>query len=296
MTVLETSLKITSVLFQGLDNLRLPFTSHVFDNVDDSVFKEGFADDDDKYFVKSITGLEPPDQAVAIARTASGGKYQGKQAEDREIVVLIGLNPDWDAGETPKFLRDQLYTMINTGYDPKVMITLMSGFFPVASVAAYVTKFEAELFTKDPLIQITFTCLNPTFKSIAYISYSPDDLDLRYPNLYNPGTAETGFQFGVKFTEDMQGWFIKTAKDQNIGMEFDMLFHANDILTVSTIPGSRYIHWHKHRGKIQNKLGILKSSSEWITLHPGMNNFVVPARDKWIWKGKLTFTPLYWGA
>lgn len=295
MSVVGALPQTTSVLFKGLDNLVLPFTSKVLEGMDSSAYNTAQVDDADKYIVKSITGLEPPDQTIAIAKTASGGKYQGRQSEDREIVVLIKLNPDWDSGETPKMLRDNLYTMLSTGYDPKVVIQLAAGIFPYAQVVAYVSKFEAAIFDANPVVQITFECLNPTFSSLMPISLSPGELDEKHPNVYNPGTAETGFQFSVKFTDDLNGWSIKQAENQSVGMIFDMQFHENDILSVSTIPGKRYIHWNKHRGKVTNKMGILTNSSEWITLHPGNNLFVIPKSGQWDWNGQFAFTPQYWG-
>lgn len=297
MTVLLSTPRITSVLIRGLDDLILPFTSHLLDGIDDTAYAKAQADNDDKYFVKSITGLGPPDRNVAIASTASGGKFQGVTSEDREVVALIGLNPDWDAGESPKILRDNLYTMLYPGYDPRVDIVLAAGIFPIAHEYAYVSKFEEGRFEKDPVVQITFTCLNPTFRAISSISYDPSELSETAPDVYNVGTAETGFQFAVKFTDDLNGWFIKQAENQGIGMEFDMTFHDGDVLAVSTIPGQKYVHWNKHRGKVQNKLGILTNSSEWIQLHPGHNHFVVPKKvGKWDWKGQLTFLPHYAGA
>lgn len=296
MTVLTSAPKITSVIIKGLDGLVLPFTSHVIEGLDDSSFERANADNDDKYYVKNISGLEPPDRNVAIAATAAGGKFQGVTIEDREVVVLIGLNPDEEKGETVKLLRDNLYTMLYTGYDPKVDIQLIAGIFPVYHEFAYVSKFEAAIFDANPVVQITFTCLNPTFRAYSAITYNPSELSQTAPNVYNMGTAETGFQFAVKFTDDMNGWYIKQADRQSIGMIFDMQFHDGDVLSVSTIPGQKYIHWNKHRGKVHNKLGILTTSSEWIQLHPGSNRFVVPKKlSKWDWKGQLTFTPHYAG-
>lgn len=296
MTILAQKPTITGVQFRGLEDLLLPFTSHYWDDPSLPGLPEGQAENDDKYYIKNVTGLEPPTRNVAISRTASGGKFQGVTVEDREVVVLLGLNPDYEAGETPQFLRDNLYTLLYTGYDPKVDIHLMNGITPLAREYAYVTAFEEALFDANPAVQITLTCLNPTFRAFFPHSYAPDELSETYPDVYNFGTAETGFQFAVKFTDDMNGWYIKTAEDQNVGMVFDMLFHENDVLSVSTIPGQKYVHWKKHRGKVQNKIGILKNNAEWIQLHPGHNHFVVPAKlAKWEWNGSLTFTPRYAG-
>ncbi len=298
MTVLTSVPRITGVNFKGLDNLVLPFTSHLFDSdVEDAFVAAGvIATNEQKYYVKSVDGLQPPDRDVAIAATASGGKFQGVTVQDREIVVLIGLNPDWEKGETPAFLRDNLYTMIYTGYDPKIDVQLLAAGFPIFHEFAYVSKFEASLFDANPAVQITLTCLNPTFRAFQPTSYAPADLSETNPNIYNWASAETGFQFAVKFTDTKNGWFIKQADHQSIGMTFDMTFHDGDVLAVSTIKGNRYVHWNKHRGKVQNKLGILTGDSEWIQLHPGKNHFIVPKKvSTWDWKGKLTFTAKFAG-
>lgn len=300
MTVLTATPKITAVAFKGLDKVSLPFTSHVIEGLDDSEFNtkdiNALADNNDKYYVKSISGLEPPGRTVAIAHTASGGNFQGVTIEDRELVVLIGLNPDWDKGETPKMLRDNLYTMLYTGYDPKVDIQLIAGIFPIAHEVGYITKFEATLFDANPAVQLTFTMLNPTFSEFGPSSYSPGDLSEKSPNIYNYGTAETGFKFAVKFTGTKNGWYIKQAANQRFGMTFDMTFHSGDVLAVSTIKGQRYVHWSKHRGKVKNKLDILSGDSEWIQLHPGNNHFLVPKKTSdWDWKGRLSYTVQYAG-
>lgn len=295
MTVLTSAPRLSSIQLQGLDKIDLPFVSaDAFPGLN---YQLG-AGADDKYIVETIDGLDPPEADVAIANTASGGKYQGRTYQTRELVILLSLNPDWDAGETPKLLRDNLYTMINTGYNPKVKVTLMAGPFPYAYTWAYVKKFESALFSKDPVVQITMECLDYTFKDLVTTTYAPADMNANNPNIFNFGTAETGFQFQVKFLDDMSKWSIKQAENQNIGMEFVKDFNENDILAVSTIPGARYIHWNKHRGKVQNKMGILTNASEWIALHPGANHFVLPKGygTKWQWKGKLQFTAQYWGA
>lgn len=299
MTVLTSAPRITEIVIKGLDNLKLPITSHILEGIDEVPLKDALADNDDRYYVKSITGLEPPDRNVAIARTASGGKFQGVTTADRELVVLIGLNPHWDKGETPKLLRDNLYTMIYTGYDPRVDVQLVAAILPIAHEFGYISKFEADIFSSNPVVQLTITMLNPTFRAYRQMVYAAADLSETHPNVYNFGTAETGFQFAVKFTGTMSSWWIKQADNQNINMTFDMTFHSGDVLAVSTIPGSKYVHWNKARGKVTNKLGILTGGSEWIQLHPGNNHFLVPKKTgAWNWKGSnaFVFTPHYAGA
>lgn len=276
MPVLLSTPVITSIRLRGLDTVNLPFTP--------------YSTDSDPYVVKNIDGIDPPDQTLAIAKTGSGGKFQGIQSSDRDVVALVMLHGD------VKALRNNLYTMLRTGYDPKCWIDLMAGGTLFATVEAYCSRFEAALFAKEPAVQLTFRTLHDKFRAPTPTSYPATSLSEVNPNIYNPGTADTGFQFAVKFTDDMERWYLKVAEDNSIGMTFDKNFNQGDILAVSTIPGQRYIHWNKKQGTVQNKMGILRDDSEWITLHPGANHFVVPSQTtKWQWKGPLTFTAQYWG-
>lgn len=250
-----------------------------------------YGEDTDAYIIKQIDGLDPPDQTVAIAKTASGGRYQGIESSPREIVALIELQ-----GDNPKLLRNNLYTMLRTGYDPKVGVGLYSGGVLHSSVDAYCTRFEAALWVDDPIVQITLECLNPTFMAPAPVKYLSAQLSETHPAVYNSGTADAGFQFAIKFTDNMQHWFLRVAEDNSIGMTFDKAFEAGDRMDVSTVPGNRYILWKTQGGTVKSKMGILRDDSEWIQLRPGNNHFVVPAgTDKWQWQGPLSFTPRYWG-
>lgn len=293
------NLPLTSVRIRGLLNLDLPVQSGIIlDGVNS-------ASPADRYIVENIDGLEPPDVTVAIAKTASGGKYQGRTFADREVVFLIGLNPDYNKGETPQQLRTQLETYLSTGYNPYVTLQFATYGIPYAQARAYVTKFEDTIFSKDPAVQITFQMLNSTFKAISPTEYFASDLDRKHPNIYNWGTAQCGFQFGVTFDQEMpNGWFLKTSENPSIGMVFDYDFQPNDTLTVSTIPGNRFIHVKPHRKKVKNRLGILTNNSEWLELHPGVNRFITPKPyttgwisgvSIWHWKGRFKFTPEYWG-
>lgn len=277
MNVLLSTPQITSVRLRGLDTYNFPFTYGVSDS--------------DSYLVKQIDGIDAPDQDVAIAKTASGGKFQGVQSADRDITIQAFLNK-----ADVKVSRNNLYTMLRTGHDPKVWVDLMEGTTLFAMVEAYCTKFDAALFVKEPFVQFTLRTLHPTFRTLFPVSYPGSSLSEHHPNIYNQGTADAGFQFAVKFTAAMSRWYIKTAEDNSIGMTFDKNFNSGDLLEVSTIPGNRYIHWKKAGGAVKNMMGILREDSEWLMLHPGHNVFTLPSQtSSWQWKGPLTFTPQYWG-
>src|ERR1044072_7677257 len=126
----------------------------------------------DPFILRSVDGLGLEDMNIAIANTASGGRYQGRTPVLPQPVFLISLNPNWWSGENAESLRTKLYHMLSTGYDPYILIQLIGVRPPgingpetvLAQVRAYVSKFEKALFNKDPAVQITFDMLNPTFK------------------------------------------------------------------------------------------------------------------------------------
>lgn len=271
----------TTIQLQGLKNINL---RHGPD-----------ADPSDHYILKSVDGLGPPDITNAIAQLDSGGRYGGRQAAPKQLIFTIGLNPRWDNGQTALELREEIYKLLSTGYNPSVPIRLLNGDTPVAKTTGYVAHIDPDLFSKDPQIVLTMDTLDAYLHDVNPTHYGHNDIGGFRPVVVNPGTAEVGFQFAVKFTAARNKWFIKVREHQNIGMEFDFDFSIGDVLAVSTIPGSKYVHWNKHRGKVTNKMGILTNSSEWLTLHPDVNHFVVP-KTGWVWKGPLQFTARWWGA
>lgn len=298
--VLDSVPNITSVEIVGLNNLILPFAPHGLGDTDALDALPGMpkyiAANEQKYYIKSITGLEPPSRSVAIAATAGGGKFQGVTSDEREVVAIIGLNPDWDAGETPSLLRQNLETLLYPGYDPRVDIRCISGSVPAFHEYGYVSNFDAAIFDANPAVQITFAMLNPNFRAMAPTSYPAASLSETDPDVYNPATAETGFQFAVNFTGSITNWSIKQTENQNIGMTFKKNFVNGDKLFVSTVPGQKFIHFQHGKGKVTNALGLLTGDSEWIQLHPGHNHFTVPKQiGRWSWRGPLTFTARYAG-
>lgn len=253
------------------------------------------AEPTDRFIMKAADGLSPSQITNAIAITSSGGVYGGRQADYLAPSFIIGLNPDlMDTTTTAKELRDELYALLSTGYDPFVTIQLLDNEVLQAQVRAYVKTIEPVIFAKDVLVQLTFDTLNNVWKAPAVQKVTPTLISSTRFAVENIGTAESGFQMAVKFTADMPKWFIKTVEDQSIGMIFKMDFATNDVLSFSTIPGSKYIHWNKRHGKVHNEMGILTPSSEWLSLHPGLNHFIVPSAN-WVFKGPVIYTPQYWG-
>jgi hypothetical protein len=280
---------VSHIRLQGLKTFDFPLTS-------------AYAKPDDKYIIQNITGLGPPQVQVVIV----DGKYQTRTPANRQLVMTIKLNPDWGAGETPKLLREELYKLLSTGYKPRVVITPLFGEVSISllglrvfaqpfSTVGYVSNWDQDMFAKDNAVVVTFDCEGPTWISNSKTTISAGTLSESKPAIFNPGTVGVGFKFSVKFTADRSNWFLRTTENQSIGLEFTKSFHSGDVLSVCTIENQQYVQWNKHRGKVQNMMSILKASSEFdLTLHPGMNHYVVP-KTGWQWNKAVEFTPEYWG-
>src|SRR4051794_8917947 len=105
-------MKFTKLRMTGLNVLDLPVVEALLT---------------DKYLLKSVDGLGPPEVDVSIAPTLNGpGVYKGRRPQSRQIVALIGLNPDYNDGETASDLRSALYGMLTPGAKDYISVEIMN--------------------------------------------------------------------------------------------------------------------------------------------------------------------------
>ena len=66
----------------------------------------------DKFILKDISGLGPPDVLVNIGTTTyPQGVYQGSKPQPRQMIATIGLNPDYFSGR-----RSRIYERFCTAF------------------------------------------------------------------------------------------------------------------------------------------------------------------------------------
>lgn len=64
----------------------------------------------DSLMVRTITGLNPPDKDLFIGDYArDGGSYQGRRVGQRNVVMILDINPNPALGETVSGWRELLY-------------------------------------------------------------------------------------------------------------------------------------------------------------------------------------------
>src|SRR5690349_18429148 len=132
-------MKMDNLRFVGATNIDFPLMG---------------ADPSGPFVLKSVEGLGPPDVNVRMVQTVlEGGLYQGKRPSLRQIVALVGLQPNWDIGQSAEELRTQLYSLMTPRYGQPIVVQIMYQGVVQAQAQGQVSRMEAALFSKDPAVQ-----------------------------------------------------------------------------------------------------------------------------------------------
>lgn len=241
-----------------------------------------------KFVLKSADGLGPPE----IDNFLVNGIYNGRQAQDRQVIIRVGLAPNYAISETPSSLRTMLYGLLTSGPDDSILLQLMNGPTVMMQTKGYVSKVEPVIYTKDPEVQITIDCEGPYLKAPALTTLVPTTKDTFAVD--SPfGTDTFGFYYELTFTANVTNWILYTGgPGAGAKMELDYAFLSGDKLMVDTRKGQRSIK-RTRAGATTNLIYTLSSDSIWVELHPGTNNFWTSS-TAFDW-GKVVFTPQYWG-
>lgn len=248
----------------------------------------------DPYILKNADGLGPPESDVFIANTLYlGGVYQGRRPQGREIVLTVGLSPNYTSGQTVQSLRTALYGLLTPGtVEDSIPVQIMNGSTIVAVTDGYVKNIVPVYFTKDPEVQITITCAQSYLQAPAVVNVATASLSKTAPSIVNAGTAPTGFHMEVTFTAAKSVLTIGTDATFLKQMRFDYSFLSGDTLVFDTRPGLRSVQLIRN-GVTSNIISALNSASTWLLLHGGVNTFsVITNTFNW---GPVFYTPQYWG-
>ena len=233
----------------------------------------------DPYRVTAIDGLGPPELEVLLAEThAPGGIYINRRAQGREIVIRLGLNPDYRIGQTIADLRYALYGLLSTGVDSRdqsVKCQLMENNVVVVETSGYVKRIEIVPFDKKPQAQITIACLGPYLNRPAATDYK-GYMGGSYFTVSNAGLAPTGVELNVKFLASLSNFTINISGGS--AMTFEGPFEVDDILVVDTNEATRFVGLLRNDEYVKY-MEMLTPESDWIGLHGGDHD--VQYSDPW---------------
>lgn len=259
------------------------------------------ADPSGPYVLKSVDGLGPPERDVFLARTIQeGGVRQGTRSRNRSVVPIIGLQPEWDTGQTAEELRSELYGLIAPPFGQPLIAQVMLGNTVIAQCRGDISRFEAAMFTSDPAVQMTLDCDYPYLLSPTVLSQFPAKTVVSGKtaiDIANPGDAPAGFWLSLTLQSAQSGPLV-ISEDSILGrsMTIGGTWGAGDTLTIDTRAGQRGV-WRKASGSSNrvSVLGDLTGDSPWLQLHKGPNRLLVNnlAFD---WAGSgFQHTIAYWG-
>ncbi len=211
--------------------------------------------------IRNIVGLEPVKANVNTTPYGSvrGESFNGTSVGKRNIVLTLGLNPDW-ADYTFSSLRQILY-----GYFmPEQEVTLR--FYQSSGVTVDITGVVESLapnaWTKDPEAQISVICPEPDFVAVTSSSISGTVSDETTDiEIINGGNVSSGFTLKVESSVTTPSYtglitiLNKSPFPETLGIVTTV--DAGDFLHVSTIKGQKAVHSITTGGVITNLLRTL---------------------------------------
>jgi hypothetical protein len=236
----------------------------------------------DGFIIQDISGLDPVKANVVTSSfaTMDGEQYESSRREKRNIVLTLGLEPDWAIG-TVRQMRSRLYDFFMPKSD--VALRFNSDDSDPVIISGIVESFESALFSADPTVAVSILCFNPDF-------YNPDPVvlsdgpyttttvltDITIPY---EGTVETGIYFRMEINRSLTSFTISntSASGGDRTMDIAGAFVAGDVLEISTVPGNKYVNLTRGSGVPGSALASLSATSDWIQFYPGDNTFRVLA-------------------
>lgn len=248
--------------------------------------------------ITNINGLEPVKASVSASPFGSvdGSAYTGSSVLERNIVLTIHPNPDWNTW-TFEALRRLLYSY----FMPKRPVRLIfysDDMIPV-EISGIVESVEPNLFSKDPEIQVSIVCPDPYFIALnpEVITGQSIRADGEIATIDYDGSVEAGLR--VKVTQ------VSGAAPTKIGIqvgdpalsyfEVAATVSGSKYFELSSLPMQKYVqNVDLGTGVIINLLSKVIQGSQWSVLQPGENDFSV-ITDAGVQDWELTYFERFGG-
>lgn len=260
----------------------------------------GFVPNNSAVQIRKIDGLGPVKAEIASTpfATGRGDLFQGNSIAKRNILLTLGLSPDW-ADQTIASLRQLLYGYFMTGF--WVELHFHSDELPTSFIRGIVESFEPNIFSQDPEMQISLICPKPDFIDLetSFITGSAIDIsgvdfeELTYETLTGGGvesvnyigTAPSGFELRIDGTYTGPLVFVNATPDavQVLSME-EVVIDSSQRFELNTVRSFRYVYnVDTTTDEAVNILAKMDKLSDWPEFSPGANRFAVYADSALTW-------------
>lgn len=233
----------------------------------------------DLFEVRNIDGLGAVKADVNTTPKGSirGETFVGNNVGSRNIVMTLGLDPDWNDWTVSRLRRLlDLYFMPET----QIRFVFETMEFSPVEIFGYIEANDPNMFSKDPEHQISVICPDPDFVSVDNVFIAGrtdlDPIDVDYK-----GNLETGFNVLVRTdvapnpsiisiyrtNPDLETFVVDNGGTMPLDLSHDFMMNS--------IPGAKFV---KIVGASEtNLLNKVTAGSPWLTLKPGINQFQVLA-------------------
>jgi hypothetical protein len=216
--------------------------------------------------------------------------------EKRDIVLRIGLNPNFTTDQTFSDLRDALYKMIAASRTGKIQLQFKKQNVVVAAISGFASKFESPNFEKTQEVQLTIKCDDPMLKAINAIDVDIASLDPLLTHIQDDdSTAPHGFTFQMGFIGSVSTLII--SDPFNTSWDFRITpvggFVSGDALYFSSELNDKKLFII--RGALNIPLAdVVAPGSIWPIMFPGDNTFAFSNEANLVWNA-ISYYPTYWG-
>lgn len=247
------------------------------------------------YDIQEIQGLDPVKATLVSSSFAQqdGSQYQSSRRENRNITMKLGLYPDYTT-DTVQSLRQRLYPLLMT----KKAVSLrfyMDGDMTV-DIDGRVESFENAMFSDTPGVDLSIMCFDPDFIDPVPVVLNGSTTSGSTMTAINyVGTVETGIDLRLSINRTLTALTIyhQTPDGTVKTMDIAGSFVSGDILTISTIPGSKSATLTRS-GSDSSVLYAVSPQSNWLELDTGANGVRVYASGAAI-PYTITYTRRYGG-
>ena len=249
--------------------------------------------------IRNIDGLEPVKASVNTSPYGSvdGAAYVDSSVTTRNIVLTVGMNPDW-YDWTYESLRRLLYSYFMPK-QPVQLVFYSDDMIPV-QIQGIVESADVNQFSKDPEFVISVICPDPYFTAL-------DPKVVTGQSIRSGGeVTEIDYDGNVEIGIHLQLTSVSGPDPTSIGIQigdpglsyFNVLATVNplSVFELSSVPTQKFVqNVNLSTGVITSLLSkIVREGSEWPILYPGVSEFSV-ITDSGVQDWELTYFERFGG-
>jgi hypothetical protein len=229
--------------------------------------------------IRNVDGLDPVKAAVNTSEYGSvdGAAYTGGNVANRNIVLTLHPNPDWDV-----WTYESLRRLIYSYFMPKrpTRLVFLSDDMPPVEISGIVESVAVNAFSKDPEIVVSVICPDPYFTAIEpkVITGQSIRSGVALVDIDYDGTVEAGIYVKVTAVSGANPTNIAIQLGDPVLTYFDVTAVVSSTLyfEMSSVPMQKYVqNINMSSGVISNLLSKVhvEEGSAWPIFQPGVNEF-----------------------